>query len=156
VGQARYLTKLSLENGFTHFQYIKLKICIYVWKEANLTPQINIWSTVTLQIWDLCHLKDNMLSYSQQLESSNLHILIIFYEFLNPAETFQFIKQIGEQKKSSWAAGNGSSWSEPGWPSSTSRSAGEGIQMHWRVGPTCQQMSQQGKVNPAPDRDPTA
>jgi hypothetical protein len=28
VGHARYLSKLSLEIGFTHFQYTKLKFCI--------------------------------------------------------------------------------------------------------------------------------
>jgi hypothetical protein len=34
-----------------------------------------------LQTWDLCHLKDTAVSYSQKFESLNLLILTIFYEF---------------------------------------------------------------------------
>jgi hypothetical protein len=55
---------LTLKIGFTKFYYTKLQISNYVGKEANNTILFISYSTVLLKSWDLCHLKDIVLSYS--------------------------------------------------------------------------------------------
>jgi hypothetical protein len=74
VSQIVYHTRVPLKIGCTLKQYLELKFWNKVWKETYLSTKIIIYSTVTLKSWDPGHMKDNLLIYSEQLESSNLHL----------------------------------------------------------------------------------
>jgi hypothetical protein len=92
------------------------------------------YSTVVLKLWDLCHLKDIVLGYSQDFESQHLHAQIIFYwisKFTEKSNSTEHFKNKND---------NGPDLPETGRngqirPRSAATRAGEGIQMANRRGP---------------------